>query len=504
MNKMDDFFRKALTDHNVDSDGWNIPDEQVWLKAKDSFPQEKRKRRAFWLPLFGVLLLTTVAAWGVYSHRTSDSHRIAVEESSLPLSQIENTAEIVSTDQGTALFTEEIRSEELSNGGLAKSPSQSDQKSDNSKVPARLTEEIKITKSTIAGSITKDAPLAKTSQTVTTINTAPTTEIAETSSPSLASGASTNDLQVTAPSQAQLQNSADSTFLAVDNSSLIPASSKRDYSPALSMLDNRINLLPAHLRQEDLHIATIEIPRPQYPLWEIGLKYLLLPISLIDELDLEDDDGDFVNLLVNRSRGSGLNLSVHRWLGARWSLQSGLMASRFTLSSNACLQTGLSTDDLGMIESGTKFALSRSSALQVNPDQVQLLPGVELAEGDQLKIQGILDLSVRSINIPIILNRHWARARGHEYHAGLGIGLGIYKLAQEEMELTFFRESQLVAEPYLQAEEIENKVDLFVFLQGGMRYPISKKLFAAVNLRLLLTDPLLSGLDVGVHYRWHR
>ena len=57
MNRMDDFLKKRLEDFSPADDGWNMPSDELFDKAKVHFPKKKKKKRWGFFILPGLMLL---------------------------------------------------------------------------------------------------------------------------------------------------------------------------------------------------------------------------------------------------------------------------------------------------------------------------------------------------------------------------------------------------------------------------------------------------------------
>jgi len=86
---MDDFLKKRLENHTPAEDGWNIPSDDLWNKAKPHFPKKKKKKRwPFAMLIFGTLLLS-----GVGLYIANNSFRYQKMETTNSAAKLEGTTE---------------------------------------------------------------------------------------------------------------------------------------------------------------------------------------------------------------------------------------------------------------------------------------------------------------------------------------------------------------------------------------------------------------------------
>lgn len=81
MDSFDDIWRNRFNTSKLDESEWNVPDEGVWEGISSHIEADKRKRRAFIIILFALLLLLTGVLAGAYLNTRVP---VSIEESTTP------------------------------------------------------------------------------------------------------------------------------------------------------------------------------------------------------------------------------------------------------------------------------------------------------------------------------------------------------------------------------------------------------------------------------------
>ncbi|MBX2814402.1 MAG: hypothetical protein KTR24_00325 [Saprospiraceae bacterium] len=463
---MDSFFKKALSNTDAAKNEWNVPDEAIWLAAREHFP--KRKRRFFVWILLGAFMLSATGS---------------------VLYSLMGSAPQGDTDKPSALLE--------TDGAL---PQHIDRPDPFTTDPSKHKNQDPL--ASVQDQHRPDA--AEEGEEVTTIAPANVEQAPIPNAHSIRDSESREDDGV--------QQDLKSTSPLISSKPRV--NKERADAPSLEDETGRQQISSPMMTWKESNLVwsgrrlpiTSQLDPPAIqraaPKWSAGLAYSLYPIGWINSLYIEED-GESLSIDVMKSSTVGAQFELMRWLSPRWSLQSGLVGYSFDLDLNASVRTTLTDQDIDEIQPFSRISSARSSSnVRIEPETVVLKEGVQLVAGDVIDIGGDLSLKLSAVEIPIILNRHWIRPKGLAYHAGAGVGVGIFKANQSEVELFFLRNDLVINQPYFQEVHREKSLQFSFYLQGGMRYPIAREWDIGANLRISVLDPLATAIDVGVRHYW--
>ncbi len=237
------------------------------------------------------------------------------------------------------------------------------------------------------------------------------------------------------------------------------------------------------------------------PLMEVGISTQYFLLNALEGIDLDETengtvffDGRFINL----------NLEYARWIGRKWSITTGITYGDILL--NLDIDTDFIYDENDFVQdinSEYNDVFDKSNNTNSNDSPVVLSPGVELLTGDVVRLKGSVDLGLRAIQIPFILNYHWYNKR-FEFYMGAGFTLESIWARENNIDFNLYDNNILLTEPSTQVDLSEHYFDYSIYGKLGTKININKRLNFDTAISILANDAAFSGLEFGLHYRWHQ
>lgn len=497
MSKIDDFFHKNLSNYEEADDQWNVPDDHVWNQAQLEFPQEKKKRRGFfWIWGGAGLLLIALLSYTAYNKQLSDQHPVAQVESEIA-AQITSDQQVVnppidaSSNAGSMDDTDLLIDKQIVKSDLNNSQSSATISVNNSTALS----------STASASQTDDA------EEFTLSNGTKSQSLILAGAPSSIEEESTNSKPIIAgDSEAEMsgiiQTENLQELISEDQSANTPIVESKIESNLLDnalLALNAINPLDVHLR--DYMMSDPDIPGPHFSQakTEVGISRQFYFIGLLNGINLGSDPRDEVFLNTNIRN---INLNLRHWIAPKWSLQTGLYASALDASLDISVFFPATAEDLEILTNTEYQEVADQGGRSEEPSlMISLIDPPPIAEGDEIFFAANVDLELRAIQLPLMLHRHWYKRRV-EYMLGAGLTFEYVtaKQAGENFELGI---NGMPVDAIITEMPIASKYyDTSIYFEAGTKYHFTNNINLGATLRISVTDPVFSGVDMGLYYRW--
>lgn len=489
MNKMDEYYKKQLSDHTPAEDGWNIPSEEIWNKAQPHFPKPKKKRKfIFFFLSLGILLLVSTY---FFTKSAADQ----------PLSATINSV----PSEGVTEITTESKIEQIkTTTETIKEPISNSSSTINSTEKTIASFQNQKTDESIQNKpqVKEKSPLANLSSSTV-------------SQPEKIVNVSTNDSSLSsfnAPGSIAIGNVKTSQNLGNFSGTIAnenPSTTKDLISMALinsletKLLRNDHQISVANVSDKPLVIDVVKsVPFTRN---EIGIGSSLHLLSLLGPIKNGDNPKwPDEEIYFNTYRNKNLNLHYHLFISKNWFLSTGAYYDRLNLNVYGDSYIVFDQESIdGHICTNLDDSLSEgfTNNRQSNEYKIELVSGQSIAEGDTLGIGLDVDLSLDVIQIPILLNKRWNIKRT-EIFVGLGGSFGrhTYRLRSADIEL--FRDGNLISKPYQEGPgEVEHETVFDFIFQTGINYNINNKLKFGIAGRLFAPSLFPTGVEARFLYR---
>lgn len=511
MNKIDDFFNKRLDTEASSNEGWNMPSDDLWNAAKPHFPKEQKRKSFlwFWLSL-GILVISGVAVLhyseagddSIYSEGLNDSNiNKEITNDFLVFKEIEEIKE-GSINEGDIieLNTIDVNENQYSNE-VEQATEANERKFKSNKADKHKNE---TSNRSIAISVTEEVVRNDKikSQGIDTqsidINRGKKISLIAVLKEKIDVNAS-NDIVVSSKSENKLIDQVNTEV----SDSASRTTENRIVVDEVRLLEKRNNSSVVANGSQPLPNKTYPFMDPKVIVWprkEVGISSQLFFMNLLNGVDLDDTSDGRV---VFNGKYRNLNFKYSKWIGRKWSLTTGLHLS--SLSVNLDIDTNIEYDEdefEEIIETQYGEAINENYTAGSENNFI-LKSGVELVNGDVLRFDGNVNLGLKVIQIPILLNYHWYN-RKFEFYTGIGFTFEALWASEEDVEFELFDDGVLISEPVVQSSGVENYLDYSIYTKLGTKYNINRNLNLDVALSIPVTQIIFSGVEVGLHYRWHQ
>ena len=528
---IDKFFAERLSDPDIAEEQWNIPPEGLWEAAQLQFPVTKTGWTIGSKIILGISSLAIVVATCIsvnYLNKnnkeiknTTGKNNIAntSEQKTIPtpetkiispstiskkantnLSSIDNT---VTTPTIEAIDDKATQSKNVIIKSIVNATPAKEEKKLVTLSPTTVEEENTYTE------ITSKIPENKIGDNLLVDNPENISEIAAKPIPN-----NSSITQVPNSEKNSLLNS--STPIAIveteEERSANSISSPVMILPTIDKLASHSSVANTELRsmQKETNaftrtpspVAIIKPLRLYYPKHEAGLSRLNLIFDLIGDISLSSDDGDRVGLT---NHYFNVNRTYSRWLSNKWSITSGLYISELDMDLDFSVFETITNSNINdFVLTEYNDIGNRNNAYMSTEDiDIMLLPGVTVAEGETIQLQGAIELLVNAVQIPFYINRHWY-ARRVDFYTGAGISVDFLTINQGGININLLRDNIEISEPYSQSDPQESRTEISYYVQGGMKVSITDFLNIGLSTRTNILNPLLTGIETGIYYRWNR
>ena len=461
MKKMDEYFKKQLQDYSASEDGWNMPSEELWERAKKEFPKPKKDRKVFYFFLLAGLLvgMSVLLLWMSKSEKNYTDNIIHDEQ---PIIKKELNGEVVEIenkkDSSLVINSNNKKVVDLNNQ-INKDLKNLTSKSEAQKI-SNENQILNFDKDQISNSLTKD----KTNLTISKFDRFRDKELSK-----------ENILTADAtPPMINTSMEIESNKKPINLNQLTTVS--KDEIKIESRKEETLNYITAGQifgvkMTNDLPIKQIEFPfsstlvQKEKRKWELGASistYSVGPPYTLSAIN-PDNDIDFINI---DSDFYGLNFWISKPMGKRFSLSSGLRFSTQRLLLNVGVDK-----EWGSI-TGSNVEFSSDNFL---PQQIELMINdmVNLEPDDILAIRGKASLRMYSAAIPLQLNYHFKKTKW-EYLLSIGGFIGFDGFLDSFLDIEFENENQLLGST---KESIEGGIvpQASIYAGFGVKYHMNKK-----------------------------
>ena len=237
------------------------------------------------------------------------------------------------------------------------------------------------------------------------------------------------------------------------------------------------------------------LDRPNY---ELGLSHSKYLISAFLEEALNDDDETDLNNVDLSIKN--INITGRKWINKKWSFSVGANLTKLNINADIELQDTLDRDLNNFINDN--YTIPRSNLTSDIPD-INLIDGVELMNGDIVNVKGNVDLGLMAVQLPIMLDYHIYKNK-MEYLFGSGLSVDILQVIQGEIDISIYKDQQLVNKPFVQERITKFIFDYSLYANLGMKYHIHKNWNVGLSMKISVLEPVFSYAELGFYYRWHK
>lgn len=514
MNKMDNYYKKQLTNYKEAEDGWNIPSEDMWSKAKPHFPKPKKKRRILFL-LMSLGLLLLVSTLYITTRTTTE-----------PLANTNNTTESPYELSNTQISDSEIdfhSSNSSTNSSSDIADAKSIPKTGNETKKASITNNpstdnasdrnIKISEKNIITSTPTTITNHKNTYSLES-NFSKEARVITVTNNIIDSKINTNQNVSTNSNSSTSLNTTSKNTSAIPTNNLITRNQftfPLVQSLAINSLALNDDEIGKNRFDKILKATVISIPVPSRH--EFGLGSTVHLLSLIGE-QKNDPNTEWPEEELFFSSFNNVNVNLHYnfYLTKNWSLSSGFYYSKMNFNINGCAFEEAEQADIDQFlkfNLGDQLNKNLAENRQENEVQIELLEGETVNAGDTLKIGLDVDLSLRSIQIPLIINRKWDIKRT-ELFLGIGGTVDFQYWKQESAFIEFFKDNRLISKPYREGpgnpqDNTDQKTESLevnsLIIQTGINYKINQHLKFGLTARAVAPEFITSGIEARILYR---
>lgn len=551
---IDKFFAERLSDPDIPVEAWNTPPAGLWKSAQVQFPVIKSGWTISTKIILGISSLAIVAVGYLcitqinnnINHHTEitpieNTNRIINESSTktntsseeITISSLVSVkSNPISTEKENNINIDQQNISNQKNNLTSNNTNTSISNSGNSVVEFKPEKEIKNKQQTIynyTSTTEKTNEVLEKNSIIETSATIPQTKIPPLVNTANTGGMSKKKRDVTTNEKPvsinnenkELPNSVD-RFIATPEVKIVDEkkSATTTIIAELPILNSdgyatierleSIDDTPRANSKTPLAVPIIIPIRKYYPKHEVGLTRLHTVFDLLGEISV-GSPGDTERLDLN-THYFNINRSYARWLNPKWSISTGFNISDLNVDLDFNVLEVITDSDIDNFVTreynditGRSNVYAKSSEVNGFSSEeinISLFPGVSVAEGETIQIQGILNAGVNAIQIPFYINRHWY-ARRVEFYTGVGVSLDYFNINQASATINILRDGENIAEPYRLLANQNSKVDYSLYIQGGIKIPITDFLNISLATRTNILDPYLTGIETGVYYRWN-
>jgi len=522
MSKIDKFFHKNLTEYTAEKNQWNVPDERLWEKAKVHFPKkEKKKRKLPWLfLLFGLLIISLlVGLMNVnFTNPQNSINKLANGHSQNGNSNQENTpfSEIIDVQSKNVVDANHSVDNKLQNP-IGPNNKKFVEANEDPRSNSNRKEVTTINESN--NDVTKlynDEQLSKVGIKKEQLLNVSSYEKQDKTMLEMNS----SDVQNAKPGE--IKQTAETMVYAKGlrplpnpQNLIVHQSEQQTDESVIPHSQNRTLLSFAELaRVQKFSLTTNEAWSPmsmsehhlvpvnqvRIPKGELGISHMFLPITFLEGQNLGEEPGDQV---IFQSEYRNINLNIRRWISPRWSIQTGIFASKVDADINIDVLFTATEDDLEAI-TNIEFVdiMKKSNGSQDAKVNIELRDKPTIALGDEIGLEGNVGIKLKALQMPLFIHRHWYK-RKFEYFTGGGLTLEYLWGAQLETDFYMEINGQPLNAMVTQSAVDEKYADTSVYIEGGMKYYLTENVNIGITLRAAVIEPVFSGIDIGLNYRWY-
>lgn len=504
MNKIDDFFKKRLDVDASQNEGWNMPSDDLWNAALPHFPKEEKKRKSFfWFWLSVGLLFSVSMTYLIVNNNEAVSDNQP---------QIANTKETyhedILKDSKTIEIEEGIKQESedqiLVQKELVEKPISEPIAESNSNMDVRksslLLEDSNQSQNS-KGRITRSKSINDNNDQDVILRSTPNNILSS-------AIASNSELGVQDSKNKVVEFALESTDSKIEDVNVVVktelgvAQQAREEVSIGNLRD--LDLVAESNRSSivvnNVNSGFIQPKLEVRPMKEIGVSSQLFFLNLLEGVNLDDSEDGTV---VFDGRFRNLNFKYAKWIGRKWSISTGINFADLAL--NLDIDTDIVYDEVefGQDINSQYGEVINSDNIGNAATPVMFKSGVELVNGDVVRLRGNVDLGLRVIQVPIILNYHWYNKR-FEFYTGLGFALESAWAREENANFNIFENDILITEPSSPSDFYEQYFSYSYYVKLGTKFNFNKQINFDTALNILANDIIFSSVEFGLHYRWHK
>ncbi len=506
MSKMDDYYKKQLLDHQPADDGWNIPSDDLWNKAQPHFPKPKKKRRFLFL-LFPIGIFLLIMA-GYYLGKSTRTDSIATEPSYATSSNtLKNTT---NTEKNIV----EVSTE--SSKDLSSPPNQSfsNHTTNSNKTHSSTTPNgIKSTSSSkektahiidlesINSSLTDNQAVYKASNRTINKDLNNTSNYTTTHPPFLENRQTTS--VVGALNYFSSSQKKNTRLTNVDKQ----IKQIQTLATLKTLTTKPLDIQDRALAQQDLsiNIADNEKPTSRHLIHEVGTGSMLHLLTIVGEVENDaNEEWQDEKIILKSYNNVNLNLHYNRYLSKKWNLSTGLYYHSMNFDLDGTIYDILSEsniDDFVSSNLSDRLNDGLTENRQSDDFMIELLDGETVNAGDTLKFGLDISLNLKTIQLPILINREWSWKR-ISFFVGAGASFDIQSWRQRSADIQLYRDDRLITKPYSEGETgPERRYTYGLIVQSGLNYKITDNLKFGVSGRVVFPDLITTGIEARFLYR---
>lgn len=479
-NKIDIFFSNTFDELSSQEPDWLTPPERVWEAASEHFPKKKKKRRILLWLFFGLM---TISSLGVFLGIESGTETTIKQNSNLGTNPSSVIKEEVQQERNSLT----INKEQLINNKatpLSKKENQSE--------TVNLKQEI----SKKVESKSKKEILERhlKNSTVREPSTKHSIGVNATTSKNLIAGAHTN-------LASENTSSANEKVEKKQSSDVENADKSSDLRLALSEMPSLQTVEIKSINNTELNpsLATLPITiTPSIHRKEYGLTYRYIGVNLTDIIELEEGSMDEINS-TNEYRN--VNLDYRKWLNKKWSIQSGLWFTRLSSEIDFSIFSQLDRDAKEFLAQELVGFSVRDEEKNINSlVNLRFKDNNTLEIGDVVNYRSNVGTDLYVLQLPFMIDRHYDW-NSWEFLLGGGFTFDFLYARQGAHELEIYKSGNLINEPFYFEDISQVAVDFSIYTNMGARYKITPKFNIGLTTRIMMTDPIYSGIEAGIYYR---
>lgn len=479
---IDGFFKLRLDAEGQSIEEWAVPSDDVWKAAKSRFTPPKKKKKRF-LPffLFGILGLAAVSL-GLYL-TSNPENELQMEQ---PITKNINAnigktnTEVPSTELIAFIQNKEVRTKGSTQ--IASSTQTANTKTENSSSFTNNYQ--RINQVDYSRNDVQDNAYQ-----ISNANNNIKLENKISNSGNILPAIKSDKLSIYKKEKERKGTKTNS--LTIETLSVVSLRTK-NIDSVVSLQSNKKDIS---------EVSFIQPIKHKFPTHEFGIttSRFLFNAFLSEEI-LESEEGDEVNI---NSSFHNMNLSYSRWLNKKWSLNTGLNYSNLDLGIDYFGKDTIPDDIKNFIKDEYGEIYNRANKINTSGVEIVLLDGKELNPGDIVDVGAILDLKIRALQIPIMLDYHFG-FRKFEFMVGPGVSLDLLKVDQSEIDFEILKDNEIATEEILIPAFQEYIIDPSIYANASIRYHIHPNWNIGLSSRLSLLGLPFSYGEIGLYYRWYK
>ncbi len=504
MNKMDEYYKKQLTDYQPAADEWNIPSEELWNNAKPHFPKPKKKRGTLILLLLLTIVIPStyflLEGFSIkrdtainYDSNSSDQHNSTIDD--LPINKNKYNNSLKNRSASPSIKIDDYNSNAISKEIIKESSPIAQHNNIISWDKSNYDNKAKLLSSNNTSSFAiepKTNTTFKTKSNNTSNDHDSHNDIIHSTKVKVNAKKIANPKQYINPivSPNNHSNRTINTIAYVNQLDLLLLASE-DLERPLSFRQNLTSTLLPSVSKTGNH--------------EVGIGSTLHLLTLIGEVKNGDnDEWPDEEIFFKSSRNKNINLHYQYALSRKWYISSGLYYHHINFNLYGFtydVLTQSTLDDFISTNLNDQLNANLTDPRQSNDQKIELISGQSVSTGDTLKFGLDVSLSLNTLQIPLVINRKWG-IKQTEVFIGIGGSVNFESWKQNSADVQLFKDNILITKPYSEGAEPPNRKTTFEFIfQTGIDYKITDNLKIGLAGRIFLPGLIPTGLEARLMYR---